>query len=587
MRKKAGPVLAALLLMIVILLILVVGKKIEAYIPSEEVQELTEYFGTEHADDVAIVWNQKLTELKGRWIDGAVYLDFDTLHDELNSRFYWDDNEKLLRYTTADELVTVYADREDFFIGNDVTKESYKIVRVIDDTVYVALDFAKQYTDLGYELYTDPYRILLTTDWDSICGRTTVRKKTQLRVRGGIKSPILKELSKGDEVAVLETMDDWSRVETADGIIGYVKNRRLTGEGKQAEVSEDQIPAHSYEGESFSHSLLDEPVRLLWHQTTNADSNARISTVLANSKGVNVIAPTWFYLNDNEGNLADVASRDYVNYCHEQGVKVWGLFSNLENADVDSTYVLTHSSVRENLVNQVISKALQYNLDGVNVDLEALSHEVGDAYIQFIRELSLKCDDNGLTLSVDNYVPSAYTEFYNRAEQACFADYIIVMAYDEHYAGSDEGSVSSIGFVTNGARDTVAAGVPAGQVVLGLPFYTRIWAETPKEGDGDSAEAASDDYVGYDLTSEAVSMAEARSRVDANGAEIVWLDDVGQNYAQYEQDDVTYKVWLEDAKSLELKLQVMKDEKLGGVAFWKAGMETADVWDTITDMLTE
>lgn len=280
-----------------------------------------------------------------------------------------------------------------------------------------------------------------------------------------------------------------------------------------------------------------------------------------------------------------MASKDYVNYCHEQGVKVWGLFSNLENSEVDSTYVLTHSSVRENLVNQVISKALQYNLDGVNVDMEALSHEVGDGYIQFIRELSLKCDDNGLTLSVDNYVPSAYTEFYNRAEQARFADYIIVMAYDEHYAGSDEGSVSSIEFVTNGAKDTVSAGVPAEQVVLGLPFYTRIWMETPKEEDGDSVEAASDDYVGYDLTSEAVSMAEARSRVDANGGEIIWLDDMGQNYAEYERDGVTCKVWLEDAKSLELKLQVMKDENLGGVAFWKAGMETADVWDTIVSYL--
>ncbi len=585
MRRKTGPMIAALLLIVVIGLILVAGKKIEAYIPSEEVQELTEYYGIESADDVAIVRDQQLTNLKGKWLDGTIYLDYDTVHDAFNERFYWDGNEKLLRYTTADELVTAYVDREEFFIGNDVTKESYKIVRIVNGTVYVALDFVMQYTDMGYELYTDPYRILVTTDWENVCGRTTIRRKTQLRVKGGIKSPILKELEKGDEVAVLEPMEDWCKVETTDGIIGYVKNKKLTGEGKQAELGEDQLPPHSYEGESFTHSLLDEPVNLLWHQTTNADANARISTILANSKGVNVVSPTWFYLNDNEGNLADVASKDYVNYCHEQGVKVWGLFSNLENSEVDSTYVLTHSSVRENLVNQVISKALQYNLDGVNVDMEALSHEVGDGYIQFIRELSLKCDDNGLTLSVDNYVPSAYTEFYNRAEQARFADYIIVMAYDEHYAGSDEGSVSSIEFVTNGAKDTVSAGVPAEQVVLGLPFYTRIWMETPKEEDGDSVEAASDDYVGYDLTSEAVSMAEARSRVDANGGEIIWLDDMGQNYAEYERDGVTCKVWLEDAKSLELKLQVMKDENLGGVAFWKAGMETADVWDTIVSYL--
>lgn len=581
MRKKAGPVIAALLLIVVIGLILVIGKKIENYIPSEEVQDLKEYFGIEAPDDVAVIRDQKFSDIKAKCLDGTIYLDFDTVYDQFNSRFYWDENEKLLRYTTAENLVTVYAGKKDYYIGNDVTKESYEIVKTEGDTVYVALDFVKKYTDLGYELYTDPYRIVLTTKWQGLCGRTTVARDTALRVKGGIKSPILTELEKGTEVIVLESMDEWCKVSTVDGIIGYVKNKTLSGEGEQADFSEDQLPPHSYAGETFTHHLLDEPVKLLWHQTMNADANARIATVLANSKDVNVISPTWFYLNDNEGNLADAASKDYVNYCHEQGVKVWGLVSNLENPEVDSTYVLTHTSVRENLVNQIIAKALNYNLDGVNVDFEALSGAVGDGYIQFIRELSLKCDDNGLVLSVDNYVPSAYTQFYNRAEQANYADYIIVMAYDEHYSGSDEGSVASIGFVEKGAKDTLAQGVPEEQLVLGMPFYTRIWSETPKEDAGDSAEAAAEDYVDYELSCETASMAEARKRIDANGAQITWLDDCGQNYAQYENAGVTYKIWLEDAQSLDLKLKVMKELNLAGAAFWKAGMETADVWDTI------
>ena len=585
MRKKAGPVIAALLLIVVIGLILVVGKKIEQFIPSEEVQDLKEYFGIEEDNDVAIIQDQELTDIKGKCLDGTIYLDFRDVHDQLNSRFYWDGNENLLRYTTANELVTAYAGRSEYFVGNDVVKENYEIVKLEDDVVYVALDYVKKYTDLGYELYADPYRIVLTTDWKDACGRTTVTRDTQVRIKGGIKSPILSEVKKGSEVIVLEPMDAWCRVSTLDGIIGYVKNKALAGEGKKAAFGEDQLPPHSYAGETFTHNLMEEPVNLLWHQTTNVDANARIATVLANSKDVNVISPTWFYLNDNEGNLADVASKNYVDYCHEQGVKVWGLVSNLENSEVDCTYVLTHTSVRENLVNQIISKALNYNLDGVNVDFEALSGEVGDGFIQFIRELSLKCDDNGLVLSVDNYVPSAYTQFYDRAEQANFADYVIVMAYDEHYTGSDAGSVASIDFVREGAKNTISEGVPAEQIVLGMPFYTRIWSETPKEEAGDSAESASEDYVNYDLSSEAVSMAEARSRIDANGAQITWLEDCGQNYAQYEQNGVTYKIWLEDAKSLDLKLQVMKELDLAGAAFWKAGMETADVWETITSYL--
>lgn len=580
MRKKAGPVIAALLLIIVIVLIFVVGRKIEQYIPSEETEDLNTYYSIGSPDDVAIILNQELTEQKAKSYEGAVYITYEMLH-ELNSRFYWDSNEQLLRYTTADASVTAYAGQTDYYIGNDVTKGSTQIVRIEGDTVYVALDFVKNYTDLAYELYTDPYRIVVTTDWSNIHGQTTIRKNTQLRVKGGIKSPILAELEKGATVNVLEAMDNWCKVSTTDGIIGYVKNSKLAGGGDQAELSEAQMPPHSYEGETFTHQLMDEPVKLLWHQVTNQDANARIATVLANSKGVNVLSPTWFYLNDNDGNLADLGSRNYVDYCHSKGVKVWGLVSNLENSDVDSTYVLTHTSVRENLVNQIIAKALNYSLDGVNVDFEALSGDVGDGYIQFIRELSLKCDDNGLVLSVDNYVPSAYTKFYHRGEQANYADYIVVMAYDEHYAGSDEGSVASIGFVENGAKDTLSEGVPAEQLILGMPFYTRIWAETPKQEDGDSAESAAEDYVGYDLSSEAVSMAEARTRVDANEAPINWLEDCGQNYAEYEKDGVTYKVWLEDAQSLEKKLQVMQELKLAGGAFWKSGMETADVWDTI------
>ena len=187
---------------------------------------------------------------------------------------------------------------------------------------------------------------------------------------------------------------------------------------------------------------------MAWHQITNADANTTIASVLQNTKGINVISPTWFYLNDNNGNIASLASSDYVNYCHQNGIEVWALVSNLENKDVDTTSVLTYTSKRENLINNLISAAIQYNFDGINVDFEALSSEVGDSYIQFIRELSLKCANNGIVLSVDDYVPTSYTAFYNRAEQAVFADYVVVMAYDEHYSGSEEaGSVASIGFL--------------------------------------------------------------------------------------------------------------------------------------------
>jgi spore germination protein YaaH len=286
------------------------------------------------------------------------------------------------------------------------------------------------------------------------------------------------------------------------------------------------------------------------------------------------MSPTWFYLDDNDGNLSDIGSLDYVNYCHEQGVEVWALFSNLENPAADTAYVLTHSSTRHHLVAQMIEKAILYDLDGINLDFESMNgSDVGEAYIQFVRELSLKCAENGIVLSVDNYVPSDYTAFYDRAEQANFADYIVVMGYDEHYSGSDAGSVASLPWVTEGVTNTLLE-VPAEQVILGMPFYTRVWSLTPRSDESDTE-------MLYDVTSEACGMSAAAKLVTANEATAQWLEDCGQYFAEYEKGGILYRIWLEDSTSLEKRLQLLDEYGLAGASFWKLGLETSDVWDTI------
>ena len=206
---------------------------------------------------------------------------------------------------------------------------------------------------------------------------------------------------------------------------------------------------------------------------------------------------------------------------------------------------------------------------------------MGDAYIQFIRELSIKCENNNIVLSVDNYVPSSYTAFYNRSEQALFADYIVIMAYDEHTrASEDVGSVASIGFVKKGVEDTLAE-VPANQTILGMPFYTRVWELTPKDGAGEDVESASEDYLPYTFTCSEEGMQTVENRYTVNGAQPTWDDTTGQYYVEYENSGKTYKIWIENEASLEEKLKVMKDNSLAGAAYWKLGFERATAWDTI------
>ncbi len=589
MKKKIVPFLAAGALIIVVLLFMFLSSLIEKYTPTKDRQELSDYYALTSEDEAAIVLNDEVIETKGRVINGVVYLDYNFIHDNINSRFYWDANENKLLYATPTDLITVNAESDTYTITKDSQSFGHTIVKADASTAYVAIDFVKQYSDFSYMVCENPNRILLTTQWGEY-NVASLKKATELRYQGGIKSPILADLDKSTVVTVLEPDETWTKVMTEDGIIGYVKSKTLGSTSTETATSD-------YVAEEFTHIKKDFKINMAWHQITNADANSSLSSVLQNTKGINVISPTWFYLNDNNGNIVSLASSSYVDYCHQHGIEVWALVSNLENKDVNSTEVLTYTSRRENLINNLISAAIQYNLDGINVDFESLSSDVGDGYIEFIRELSLKCANNGIVLSVDNYVPTSYTAFYNRAEQALFADYVVVMAYDEHYAGSEEaGPVASIGYVKEGVANTLKE-VPADQIIMGMPFYTRVWIETPVSSDTtasettDNAEASteevtvedgsSDSYTLYELTTYATNMSEIQNLISANDATPVWSEEAGQNYVQYENNGVIYKIWIEDALSLEEKLKVLQSNNLAGGSFWKLGLENASVWDTI------
>lgn len=572
MKKKIIPVIAAGLLILVVILFMLLGNLIEKYSPSKETEDLSTYYGLSSDTEIALILNNEVIDAKGRLIDGHIYLDYNTVYNYINSRFYWDTNENILRYTTSTDLISAAAESTSYTVSKEAKSFDQIIVKGDAAAAYLSLDFVKQYSDFSYVLYENPNRLVLTTAWGDYT-IASAKKSSEIRYQGGIKSPILTTVEKNAELTVLSPDETWTKVATADGVIGYIRSKNL-GTTSTKTVSSDFVP------EQFTHITKDFKINMAWHQVTNQSANGNIASVLQSTKGINVLSPTWFYLNDNNGGIASLASSSYVDYCHQNGIEVWALVSNLENPDVNAESVLSHTSTRDNLTNALISAAIQYDLDGINVDFEALNVDaVGTSFIQFIRELSIKCANNGIVLSVDNYVPSAYTSFYNRAEQARFADYVVLMAYDEHYAGSEEaGSVASIGYVTKGVEDTLQD-VPAEQLILGMPFYTRVWSETPIDGDGSTGET--DNVVDYALSSYAAGMSDVQKLISANGAEQVWLDDIGQNYVEYKNSGVTYKIWIEDATSLEEKLKVMTSHNLAGGSFWKLGLETSSIWDTI------
>lgn len=575
-QKNNHSVIIAAVFIVGVILIAGISLLVKKYSPSKERVNLNSYYNVQNEEDMAIVVdNQRLEDVAKNW-EGHVYLEYQTVHDYLNERFYWDANENILRYVTPTDVISVNAGEQSYMVTKSSENTDYTIVKVDADKMYIALDFVQKYTEypaISYKVYEKPNRVAIESKGGTI-KTAEVKRSTEIRQKGGIKSPIVVDVEKGAIVTILESGNDWDKVCTQDGMIGYIRNNKLGSEQKTTVKAKGEQPV-------FNHLLKDKTISMGWHQVTNQDGNKKVANVLQSTKGINVLSPTWFYLNDNDGNIYSLANHDYVNYCHQQGVEVWALISNLENSEVDTTYVLTHTSVRDKLVNQIIASAIEYNLDGINLDFEALAGEVGDAYIQFIRELSIKCENNNIVLSVDNYVPSSYTAFYNRSEQALFADYIVIMAYDEHTrASEDVGSVASIGFVKKGVEDTLAE-VPANQTILGMPFYTRVWELTPKDGAGEDVESASEDYLPYTFTCSEEGMQTVENRYTANGAQPTWDDTTGQYYVEYENGGKTYKIWIENEASLEEKLKVMKDNSLAGAAYWKLGFERATAWDTI------
>lgn len=569
MKKKIMPAIVVGAIIVLILLIIGISLLTKKYSPSKVKEDLAGYFNISSEDQIALIINREKSESMAKMIGEHMYLDYNFVHDNINPRFYWDANENILLYATDSSLVAAEADSNSYTVTKSSNDWTCPIVKATSDSAYIDIDFVKQYSNFTYEFFEKPNRLIINSTWGEF-DTATIKKSTQLRTKGGIKSPILKELAKKDTVFILETDENWTKIMSADGFIGYVKNKTLSDATKLTLENKDFVE------EEFTHIIKDQKISLAWHQLTTTAANNDIANVLASTKGVNVISPTWFYLNDNKGNLHDIASTSYVNYCHSQGVEVWALFSNLENKEVDSSYVLTHTSTRQNLVNQIIAAAIQYNLDGINLDFEALPTSVGDAYIQFVRELSIKCANNGIILSVDNYVPTSYTAFYNRAEQANFADYVVIMGYDEHTVGDEAGSVSSINWLSEGVTKTIES-VPSEQVILGVPFYTRVWELTPT--DTENVEVS--DESAYNVSSTAYGMTNAAKVLQNNNATANWSEEAGQNYAEWTNGNSIYKVWLEDSSSLEKKLELVQSNSLAGAAYWKLGFETSDIWDTI------
>ena len=561
MKKKMISVVTVTGLIFLVLAAGVITMLVKRYAPSRETMDGNTYFGVTEGDQAALIVNRVLAEEKLKTADGRYYVEDAVVGKYINGRFYWDDKQKVMLYTLPTEVFQIVPDTKEYQTSAGVQQTDYVILKSIGDSYYLDLEFIKQYSDMEYTVYENPNRVVIQTEWPEF-QQVTVKKDSEIRQKGGIKSIIVDKVEKEETLYLQEEMENWSKVSTKDGYTGYIKKE---------DISEPETVTVEYASTmpEFTSVRRDHKINLGWHQVTSAEGNASLASVLANTQGLNTISPTWFSVVDNSGTISSLASADYVNQAHSMGLEVWGLIDNFSTT-ADTLTFLSDTQARNNIINQLMAQADAVGLDGINLDFESITEEQGPHYVQFIRELSVACRNKGLVLSVDNPIPMPYTKHYDRKEQGIMADYVIIMGYDEHHSGDTEaGSVASLEFVKKGIEETLKE-VPAEKVINAIPFYTRVWIEP---------------FGGGNLTSEVLGMDGTSRYIADKGMDVYWDEQAGQNIATYEGEDALYTIWVEDEQSIAEKMKLIQENGLAGVAEWKLGFERASVWSVIAQYL--
>ncbi len=514
--------------------------------------DLSERFGGLKDDEAGIILNDEYeTEVKALTRDGEVYLPYDFVKDELNDWFYRNEDEGVVLYTTPE--------------GTDRYDEGGE-AKTIGGVFCLSSELIKKYTDFEYSEFLKgdtPYVLIRneTGKYDV----ASLSEKTGIFVSGDKDSDILAVAEKGKKLRVLESGNEWTKVQDKDGLIGYIVSKSID---EYSEVEDDaksgpkdmEFPCRTFNGR----------VVLGWHQVFNTTANEGIHDILANNSVINVLSPTWFFISNSEGGFSDNSSIDYVNAAHAAGKQVWPVVDNFNNREFKSregtVLLLSSTENRRRLIEGLISALGACGADGLNVDFEGVSVEAGEDYSQFIKELSVACHDAGFVLSVDNYVPEAHSLHYDRKAQGKVCDFCVIMGYDEYNAASGEaGPVASIDFVEKGIQDTMEF-VDHSKIINGLPLYSRIF-ETKN---------------GNVLSTQALEMEKAANAFSSRGVEVTWDDSVGCNYGEYEENGSLWRMWLEDRDSLRVKLSVMQRYDLAGAAFWKLGLEDEPIWEDVS-----
>ena len=551
--------------------VFIYGRIEERYRESEVKMELSTYYMVPEGEAM-LIFDEKVSEKYALFKDGEPFIDLPTVKEYYTSVFTWNPVENRMYYTTPSTEYVITPDSKEILVNENAETLEFPVVILSEEIPYISMSFLKKCSNITYRVYEKPARVLITYSTDEyLCAK--VKEESAIRVSQDIKADYLEKIPAGSTVRIIEgggiQKMGFIKVMSEDGVRGYFLQDKLDWDNRF-----NQTPTFEpYEPETVAPRLEDKKIYLAWQLVYNKDCTGEMLTNLLENPEINVVSPTWYFMNGTDGSIKSYATREYVEAAHARGVKVWALLKNDAegefNGAADSHMVFSSYDARKQLIKNVIRESVNSGVDGINVDIESLNVDTGIYYVQFLRELSIACREKGLTLSVDNIIPEEYNAFYNIPEQVKIVDYIVLMAYDEHYLGSEAGSVASLPWVTASVEKTLKK-CPKEQLILALPFYTRLWTEVRRDGK-------------VQTTSGLMTISESQAYVAEKSLQGDWEKATGQYYYGYEAEfgEVMYRMWMEDKKSLMLKTLVAREQELAGIAAWKMGDETEGLWSIL------
>lgn len=564
-RKSKNRVTGIAWLFFVIAFILTCWIGYLKLVPSFEQQSVI--YDNEHP----IYYDGQLQEYGAVVINEHIKLPLPLLESILDdSPIYYEEESNTLVLTTIDKVLRFKTESLNALL-NEKSYELTLTADVIDGVVYIPSELIEQLYDFHIELSHSTGIVMLYNGNDSV--DTVVISHgdgSKLRTTASIKSPYIEALLKGQQVMVWEQQEEWLHVQTLDGVEGYVKASHTNSSSPIVYSS----TIEEYKG--LEHDLAGKKINLTWEAIYNKQPNLQQMPVM---DGVNVVSPTWFELVDNNGKIQGKATHEYVEWAHERGYQIWALFSNGFDPDL-TTEVLASTETRFFMIQQLLAFAKLYQLEGINIDFENVYTKDSENLVQFIKELTPIMHEQGLVVSID-VTPKSNSEmwslFLDRQSLGKIVDYMMVMAYDEHWGASPiAGSVASIPWVEKSISRIIEEDqVPPEKVVLGMPLYTRIWSEAKKE-DGSTK-----------VSSKAIGMIRA-AEIIAEKNLVPELDEIsGQHYVEYVENGITQKIWLEDELSIASRVGLVHQYNLAGVATWQRAFYKPEIWPVIKQSLIE